>query len=238
MRGYFYQASESYTQWIFVAFCIERIIALFWPFKAKSLLSAKFAKICIFVVFVWCSLVCIPALFSYDTRISALYKDGYNCQAIGAEGIISLIMVFLTTGQKYPYSTFCIFILTLIIILKIIDITKYHQKLLPQRSKSLRNSESGTGNVAKKEINATISLLLMSVVQCSIYIGDSFCWETIYLNNYFKFLSSESAKIIEMFGNLFDISTILVRFWNLYVYLIKIPVFRSECFRLFTCKLN
>ena len=228
MRGYFYQGSESFTQWILVAFCLERIIALFWPLRAKSIITPKFPKIAIFVVFIWCSLVAIPAIFSYDVRISQIYKDGYNCQAIGAEGFISLIMVFLTTGQKYPYSTSIIFVLTLIIALKILSLSKSRKKLFGEGS-------SKQSSIGGKEINATISLLLMSLVQCSIYIGDSFCWETIYLNNYFQFLGKDTAKIIEMFGNLFDITTILVRLWNLYVYLIKIPIFRKEFIRLICC---
>ena len=234
-QHYFYYTFESFGQWLMVAFNIERVIAIYFPFQAKQMLSATFSNISILITFIFSLLVSIPVYFSRELRPTDLYGN-YNCQSVGMSQLLAYLMVFIATGQKYPYSTTSILVLTFALAIKIIRNSKSRLKIFGHSLTYLQSQTPEALNT--KDVNAALILILMSVFQCVIYFAGCIIWETVYLNNAYTFLSKSDALVWQTVGNIYDIIKILVRFMNLFVFLIKSAVFREECIKLFTCRLS
>ena len=228
-----YYISESISQWLLVAFCVERVIAIYWPLKAKSLLGNKTSLSLIFGVIVISILACIPAPFAFHESES---PDGtVLCNMIGISIELTYLMVFFTTAQKYPISTMFIIILSFILGIKLLGLQRQRAESFDPGSKTVSNTSGSVDTVKygkNKELHAAVILLLMSSVHGSIYVAESVCWEVIYINNIFNFISPIVFVVLLKVGLMADVSSLIVRLWNFYLYFIKIPSFRSAIFHI------
>lgn len=140
---------ESCSQWFLVAFCAERLTALIWPLRVRQFCasSSNWFK-AVAIVFIVCAIVCAPVLVVFDLRDPYCYAvhSGYTgrTEAAGSRPMWATIMAYVTTAQKYGYSTLIMMALAVLIFAKLLLI-RYRQKY-----STVKNGEtSRTGNICK-----------------------------------------------------------------------------------------
>ena len=133
-------------------------------------------------------------------------------------------MAYISTLQKYAYSTFFILILTIILVIKLCKIRNSRQFERCSNIRSSRNSRLSN----EIKINIAVTLLFQSIIHSIIYLGSAICWSLLYSGIPISIFTSD---ILTLIGKLFDYLTIIVRFWNFYVYLIRIKEFREILIR-------
>ena len=104
------------------------------------------------------------------------------------------------------------------------------------RKKLLKTAGSETG-IDKRTINTAISTLAMTSVHASIYIVESISWEAIYIDNFAKILTNELRSFLFTVGKVADTASVIPRLWEFYVYFARIPAFRVDVIKLYTCGL-
>lgn len=139
---------ESCSQWFLVALCAERFVALTWPLRVRQLFSSSGCfKAETAVVLVFCVIVCTPVLVVFDEwdpycfAVLAGYTGRSEDQLSTA--IWSTVMAYVTTAQKYGYSTILIITLTALIFVKILLIRKrYRQEISSHQSGSTKKGNN------------------------------------------------------------------------------------------------
>ena len=213
-----YYISESLSQWLLVTFSTERIIAIYFPLKAKSILTFKFTISMIITALMFSTVASIPAFFAFDINLTD--SDNGFCFTREDSQVLNYIMVFFTIAQKYPISTAIIVSQCFWIGIKLVLISRERVR---NHNLNLGISENVNN---KKEFNAGIVLLLLGSVHGTIYVINSLAWETILLDRIFHFLSSDVLNFLYVQGMMADVLTIFIRLWNFYVYMARIPTFR------------
>ena len=202
-----------------VAFSVERFIAITWPLHAKSILTKKMTLYSLIVILVFVVLTCIPTFIAFNVRLNPV--GYYDCNLVGVSRTLSMMMAFISTAQKYPISTFVFVFMASLVGIKLIMITRSKADL------------GVTARGRNKEMNAGLVLLLLAAIHGVIYSAESITWETIYVNNIFPFLNTDTVSFLFKVGQVVDTSTIIVRLWNIYPYFFRIPAFRQCVYKLF-----
>ena len=228
--GTLYYVAESATQWLFVVFCVQRIIAITRPFLARQFLTKKTTVLSVIGVLTFCAFVCIPAALAWEFIID---EQGYrDCVLYRASRLLTFFLVFLTTAQKFPISTTLIISFTIYLGIKLIQIRNMRTHHFGPAIQAHGNAASRARVAFLKEKSAGIIMILMVAVQGTIYAAESVIWESLYVNRIFPFLGNAAIDFLLKAGHLADFSTILVRLWNFYPYFIRIPAFRASVLKL------
>ena len=224
IRGFVYFLSEGFAQWLMVFLLAERLFALIYVFKAKSWLKAVHARRVIIGVLTLSLCFTWPALISYDIYPSIAYQNGKACLPRIHNHIIVLLHVFLASCGIWLYPTTIILILTFLLGGKLILISKSRKDLYA--TPNIHNRRRSTGFLSK-EINSAITIVLLSILEELIIILTGIVWIPYFLQILFPSLKSSESLLMKTIGRFLSSVSILVRFWNLYVYSIRIPAFRQ-----------
>ena len=219
---------ESMKQWLMVSLTLFVLLSMSWPLKYKQFV-AKITTPTIMCLTIFSACASVPAIFAWKLGNDPHDSRKKICSALKADRAISFIIVFFTAAQKYPISTFCHLLLTLILVKKLVSYAMIRKKFF-----NLKNAKT-VGKVHRKTINAAISTLAISFVHGAIYIIESIAWETIYINNIANFLSKNMLEFLFDVGKVAGTASILPRMWNFYVYIARNPAFRIAVMELLSC---
>ena len=128
------------------------------------------------------------------------------------------------------YPVIILTILTIVLIVKLIKISKDRRKLTAKPTE--KTSESS------KELQAAITMAFLGTVQCIVYIPSGLLWSTYYSFALLEFIPVKFAYIISAFGRVVISFTIVCHIYNLYLYLLRIPAFRRDFKKIFTCRFS
>ena len=228
MTKFIYYIFESAKQWLMVSFTFYILISIISPMKGKALMD-KATMMIILGVYCFSALASIPTLFAW--KISKSPEGEMKCSALGASSVLSFMLAFFTTAQKYAISTTVDLILTIWLAYRLVMFSKKRQRMLSKTITS-RNSYE---NLDKKTFNSAISNLCMTSVHAAIYIAESLSWGTLYMDNFAKILSPGIYLRLFRIGKIADTASVIPRMWNFYVYFIRLPVFRYEIVKVYSC---
>ena len=153
---YFFMSSAGYC---YLKFCIERMLIVRMPMKAKRLLDRSGSRL------LWILIVIIPSL-----TIASLvfYVKDIQPHADAVEGVIcettsntNLRMVYCVgiCGFVYLVHVSTSLLCNIVIVKKLADYSKSRLKLMT----------IVRANISSKELKATITILLLSMVHISLY---------------------------------------------------------------------
>ena len=205
-----------------MVFCIERIIIIFFPLKAKGILTLKSE---VFAIIGTALICCLLA----SLRLPYLGKLGMH------ERTVLFTRLLLVTMNKYVFSTIVLLILTLILCVKIIKISNEREQQFGSHMRRGRSRAAAESSVSSKEFQIAIIFLMMSAVQTLIYIFCGATWGLYYLSYIFGLFPDEVNNQIATYGNFADYLTLIVRSWNFFVYFSRIPSFRNAIITYVKC---
>ena len=218
MRLWYY-LSEFLSNYTLVAFSIERLIAVCWPFRAKTMLTKTFTIYLLLFLNVpgfLFYLIVIPfgsAIIPITRVVSfTCHSNYYNIFGLLFNISMSIIILGLHTLVDLVVSI--ILFLKLYIFRKNVD--------------SSLNFKQGS-----KEISATLTLLMLCLITFIIYGTCLMAYLVTLTYSYFKIFSDELVSIGYVIFALFISSTNIPHSLNILIYLTLIPSFRHSAF----CKL-
>ena len=226
-RGIWYHFSEAFSKWILVAILCERLFALICVFRAKQWQSKKNAFILVLIVIAIALFFSWPTLLVYQIYISPNYIVGRGCMPIIDNSIRGWLFVLLSNSGYTLYPTLVMLLFTCLLACKLIAISHKRKQL----SSEIRPHDH---HHSQKEINAAITIFLISLVDVFIYIPACFFGSFYILSDVFDI---SNPVILLTLLRFFLSMTIVVRLWNIYLYMIRMPAFRHTLFSL-CCKNN
>src|SRR5262249_23204350 len=93
----------------------------------------------------------------------------------------------------------------------------------------------------KRDINTTVTLVIMAIVQCMLYVPCSITWTVYTLAQFLPTVLTKKTELIVLeLGRYFVSLTIFTKLWNLYLYIFRIRGFREDSFDIivFKCRHN
>ena len=164
---YINYVSQSASHWFLVALCFERFCALIWPLHSRSRLTPRNAARACLIILALCVVLCAPVLVVFGERTHT--TQGAN----GIQGILeqeeltkstrtrttcevfsllelgnsarlwAALVAYVTTAQKYAYSSLLTLVLTAAIAIKLLCIRlrfRREHATAVQRPTSFQNS--------------------------------------------------------------------------------------------------
>ena len=177
-------------------------------------------------MFLFTCVTAAPVLWTFQIYPTAVYRTGKACLPRNdiKETIIPHVFVSLYSAIFYPVVALAI--LTIFLILKLFQISKDRQKL----------TGGNTSADSNKELQAAITMVFLGAVQCIVYIPTSIIWGIYFSSAVLQFLSPKWQFILAAVGRSAVSLTIVCHFYNLYLYLYRIPAFRKDFLYLLICK--
>ncbi len=220
---------ESYSAWILTIISLERVFALYFPLKMHAIDQVKLAKWVIFINLIWSLISSIVVIFITD-----YYHNGniYKCTPIfQTGGILSIIYRFVTLNSMmlYPILLATSFII-LIVIQLVLDAKRRNETVL-----NSRQSTAQTG-IARKEINASISIAVILVIDLIITIPPGISWNAYYQMTFYGLLTKEHGTVLYYFSVWIKQYLIIRHIWNFYVFMIRINSFKRELLITLPCR--
>lgn len=89
-----------------------------------------------------------------------------------------------------------------------------------------------------KELQASVTVLILAIMQCLVYFPSAVGCMLYCFVAYYPDLSTTQPYYYETVMNFYKFTHVyftVAHVWNMYVYLVKIPSFRQEYFRLISC---
>ena len=226
-RGYWYFTSELFSQWLMVALVSERLFIIAYPFKGIMLSTTRHAVILAISVFVTSSCQAIPVIFAYNLVEVPEYIERNICLPLApADSFIGLILTFVSYFSLSVYSTVSLSILTAILAYKLMKISRQHNKLM--------TCSRNVHMPSKKDINVSVSIITLSLMQCALYIPSAIFYGSYSASNIIKIFTS-TRYFWFVSGRFFLSITIISKIWNIYVYLVRVPSFKEDLFKIITC---
>ena len=209
--------SETYSNYSVIALSIERMVAIYLPYKSKLILNKKFTffiySITVFPVSV--SLVVMGALIAKVAYIPGISSTGYDCSSYNPSHPL-----FKFYEIAFPVGMFIIheavnFLLFVVILIGVFRSIKERNNLMKQDSMKATYS---------KAINFAITVLLMILINYSVYLP-TFFFEILY-----AIIRGTDAGVSVIIGNLYTSFLsllVLAHSVNIFVYYFRIPSFKK-----------
>ena len=230
-RSFWYNASEIFIQWVLVLIGIERIIALYFPFKVRRWSTSRNSIILSLIILFFGILVGLISGWAYDLSESKAYRSGNSCLPKTKGTLDMWLHVSVAILGKFLVPVVILTIISVVLIWKIWKISKQNKRLTEKWSGRRRlNSEKG------RDLRASMTIALLGFLHCVLYIPNAFIWASYYILSVFSLIPSDFAPILIGLGRIFLSLTIIVHVWNFYLYIIRIPAFRRDFFRIFSCR--
>lgn len=145
----------------YVALGVERLIALFWPLKAKRLLKYRNSVIAMAAILILDILVNLPIIGVVNVVPSAYYVHGVYCAAGKINNFWQAYIAPVYLLYNYVVTPMLSILVSVILVLKIQSITKEKQKL-----SALGHQE----NMSPALLESCVTLLLISTIHVLFYI--------------------------------------------------------------------
>lgn len=92
-------------------------------------------------------------------------------------------------------------------------------------------------HAASRELHTVVTLLLLLAVHTTIYVFEAVSWGTLYINNLLLFLSDNTVQWLTNIGNVADSASCIVRLWNFWIYIVRVPNSWYILNNLFKCEM-
>ncbi len=151
------------------------------------------------------------------------YKNGYGCIQSNDVKWQAMYHTFVVSYGSTWYPSFTTIIMSLLLLIKVVSITKSRSKLMAKIS-----DESGKSRETRKEVRSCIAVIGLAVMHFMVYFPAYLFWSGL---NLLDVEVSIKTSILAV-GRLLLGATILGHFWNLYAYYLLNTEFRTEINRM------
>ena len=214
-----YYLAETTSNYSLVALSIERLIAVCYPLKAKSILTRKFTLYLLFFLVVPL-LVLFSVLILFSSRIIPyLNTSDYVCH-IDYENIFGMMFNFCMPVIVLGLHTFIDLIVSFVLFFKLY--------LARRKSHLISKSQQSSA-----ELTATLVLIMLCTCTMIIYGITLFIYIATVIFDYFLRVAEEISLHFSTLMHLSLALTPLPHSINIFIYLAFIPSFRHSAF----CKL-
>ena len=176
-------------------------------------------------------LIALPSIWVYAIIEQPAYSKGKACLPQNHITHMALTNVLITTNGAWLYPIFILAILTIILSRKLWKISKERNNL------SNINAQNERAN--RKEIQSAIITAVLGAVQCALFIPNGVTWAIYYSVGPLKLLNinipPDLASLIIAIARSILCLTIICHFYNLFLYLYRIPSFRHDFLDLVRC---
>lgn len=104
-------------------------------------------------------------------------------------------------------------------------------------SKGAQGSGPGSGPGARREVNTAYLILVMASLPLLIYIPNALFWFPYVIASLFPNWSPQVSTLLAVLGRITLSMSILVHFWNIFIYFYRVTGFKQELVRIMTCGL-
>ena len=211
-----YYLSEIVSNYSLVALSIERLVAVCYPLKAKSILTRKFT--CYLLIFLLAPfLLLYSILLPLSSRvIPYLNTENFICH-IDYDSIFGKIFNFSMPIIVLGLHTIIDFIVSFILFFKLYF--------------SRRNSElTSTFQKSSKELRATLVLIMLCTCTMIIYGITFVLYLATAIFDYFQIVSEEVSFYTYILMYMFQALTSATHSYNIIIYIAFIPSFRHSAF--------
>ena len=208
--------SETYSNYSVIALSIERMVAIYFPFKSKLILNKKFTFfIYSITVFPVSLALAVPgALIAKVAYIPGISSTGYDCSSYNpSHPLFKYYEIAFPLGMFIIHEAvnFLLFVFILVGVFR------------SQKASNLIKQDSMKATYSKA-INFAITVLLMILINYSVYLP-TFFFEIVY--DIIR-RTGEGASVI--IGNLYTAFLsllVLAHSVNIFVYYFRIPSFKK-----------
>lgn len=205
-----------------VALAIERILVLFFPFKASSLISRTKALLGLLLMAVCCVVMTLGVLLYAHVVIVPAYSSLWFC-FYGGDAAQQVWQV-LSYVCIYILPTFFSTVLTVVIIRKV--------KSVLTESRKLARKET---TASKGELESVVIMVLIVVAHNSLYVP--LCIAFITETAVQAFAGNGSlAAVFTTLWQMFYPMIVLTHMSNFFIYCRKVPHFTDNVRNVFLCK--
>jgi len=194
---------------------------LYFPLKMTGLNQVKIAKWAILINLIWSLITPIVVIF-----ITEYYRSGnrYKCEpSIQAEGVLPLIFRYVSLNCLILYPIILTTSFTILIVSHLVLDAKRRSE-----TESLSRMSSAQNEIARKEINASIAIAVILVIDILITLPPTISWNAYYQLTFYGLLSREHATVLFYFSVWIKQYLLIRHIWNLYVFMIRINSFTKE----------
>ena len=214
-----YYLSEIISNYSLVALSIERLIAVCYPLRAKSILTREFTfYLLIFLLAPF--LLLYSLLIPFSSRIIPYIETGTFVCHIDYNSIFGKIFNFSMPIIVLGLHTIIDFIISFVLFFKL---------YLSRRNSDLISKDQKMS----KELIATLVLLMLCMCTMVIYGLTFICYIGTAIFDYFPIVSEQVSDHAHVLRHMFLSLTALPHSNNILIYLALIPSFRHSAF----CKL-
>ena len=170
--------------------------------------------------------------WTYDIFPNAGYSSGFACYAASTERVKALLQTLVVYPNFMFYPVIILLILTILLAIKILNISKGGKEL--HLRKVYRKGSENEGR--KREVRAATTITALAIVSCTLYIPSSMLVLPFSFSPVFSIFNTQQLTFLIMAARIINF-TILVRLWNIYLYIFRIPKFKEELIKLLKCQL-
>ena len=210
--------STTISNYTLAALCVERMVAICFPLRAKSLMTGKWR------LGQWCLLILpgfllvLPmALYFHD--VVQIAEDKFICSP--ANPTSPLFFVYAWSGCFLAFFFHgCIMLVCSLLITA---------KLILEGAKKSKLAINGKRNTSK-EMHAALTVVILAILQCCSYFPTTvFCMIFCLAMGNIKFRQEnpDSFAGIALAYDMVVVTFSVAHCWNFYLYLVRIPSFRK-----------
>lgn len=217
---------EIISDYAVVAMMIERCVVVFFPLKAKAFVNPRFSIIllCICIVPFWLALVPV-SLFILGVQAGSMWSpSGLFC---GWYENRPAFPYFLWAYQLIIFTFHVVVGSVLVVILCVVIVVRQHN-----RHRLLSRDRGGSG-LSGREYNSIVIMLLVSSINIIMYIPGLVSMLISYLTDSTTWSESAQDMLANISRLILGVPCIAHSF-SLFVYICRIPTFRSEMGNVFS----
>lgn len=221
-------ASEAFVNYVYVLLNVERLIALYFPFKVRQIFTKRKLSVTLLLLALFNFAIAANWYGNLFPVRNPYMVRGYGCSAGGSSDLYHLIVPALIFCNSYVVTTLSATILSALIVLKIRKIIRSRVSVLPAA-----NNRQG---LSSRQMEYFLTPLIISALHALFYLPVAAFRLTAILLPYVTKLSSTQSAIITGLG--FDFYTFVmpVHLINFCVYSFRIPGFFKCATYVFTCR--
>ena len=227
-----------------VALLCERLFVITFPFKAKVWATKRNALLLAGSVLLFSIIVSSPVIIGYNLVEVPTYSNRKICMPLAApDSFVGIMIAFISSFSIYVYGTLFLCILTVILGVKLITISNQRKELYRMRVSKPKISHQGEKQgpfrfLNKNDLGASVLIMTLSIMQCILYIPCAFTSGSYTISNIITILTPSQRDLVVMASRFFLSLTIISKIWNIYIYLIRVPYFKEDLFKILTCNLK
>ena len=215
---------------------LERAIAISAPFFAKRFLTGKVALNSILFFFVFTCILGLPALYVYELVPNATFKSSVACLPVANTKLKGILFVFISVFNAWTYSLIVALTVTIYLAFRILYISRARKHLQAASASAAAPAKQG---ISSREMNAAVTVFALAAVQTVVFIPPSIFWDIYLSAPVFDIkMPGPVATFMVSGGRVSVMFTQITHLWNFFLYYFRLPGFRKDLHRLFTCKRN